>query len=158
MMQTTIYDAKGRDVGFIREQVYYTTRDYKRGQIFKKPEYDSGMAVDEFILDQLEKAKTYAIVFHVVHFEPLSFDCIIALDAFLGDSRRINFDNINKEQSGADIKLAGFKGQRMLGMGKMIRAYGTKGIGLTLAALRGEIVGREKQAALNRAAGQTALV
>lgn len=115
-----VHDRKGREVGYIKDRAYYSVRYYHRNQIFKKPEYGNGMALDEFIIGEvLEPAGVIGLVFQVVGFEPQSFLCVVSLEDFMNKSIRINFDNINTDE----YKKAGYRKQRMLPMNEWIRAY-----------------------------------
>jgi len=92
-------NARGRPVGWVENNTYYSRRDYERNQIFKKPKYECAMAIDKRILRDLVAKGVIKIRFMVLNFDKESFWAEITLKEFLRNSFEINFKRLDKKDN-----------------------------------------------------------
>jgi len=85
------HNKRGREVGWVQDGIFHSTRDYNRGQIFKKPKYKSALAIDRSILKDLVAKQVKLIKILVKNFEPTSFWVQIDVQHFLKNSFEIDF-------------------------------------------------------------------
>jgi len=120
-MKTIITNPKGQEVGFIDHDlgIYYSKREYSKGQIFRKPEYKSGMGLNVRIIEQLEVAGVRFVDFYVPDFERRGFDCIAFVKDFREKGILRNFDKKNEDNE----NRTGYGDQYILSMNHFRRAY-----------------------------------
>lgn len=84
-------NSRGKQVGWVEDSIYYTTRDYNRNQIFKHPKYESALAVDCEILKDLISKGVNTVRVLVKNFEKSTFWLQIDIKHFLKNSFVVNF-------------------------------------------------------------------
>ena len=89
-----VKNSRGQEVGFIEEGIYYTSRDYNRGQIFRK--YGNGLAVDKEIIRKLLQMNANELMIRVINFENTDFWAKINVVEFIDLSFKVNFDKRNE--------------------------------------------------------------
>lgn len=119
--KTIIKNPKGQEVGFIDHEVgvYYSKREYSKGQIFRKPEFRSGMGLNASIIEQLEAAGIRIVCFYVPDFERRGFDCIAYVRDFKKLGKLKNYDKKNESNE----NVTGYGDQYILPMDNFRRAY-----------------------------------
>lgn len=119
-MITSIQNKRKQNVGWIDDKnCYHSKRSYTRGQIFRHPKYQSGIAVDTDILKELIQRKVKKIIIEIKDFEKRPFFIETDIDHFLKNSEKINFDKKSEH-----LKVSTFYSeQRVMPMNLWKRFY-----------------------------------
>jgi hypothetical protein len=122
-MKFNIKNTRGQIVGYVQDNIYFTQRDVKRGEIFIKKHFFNNVymltpiAIDTDILERLIKAK-------------VSKSRIMIMNLF-AHSFVVEFDNEDIMKRGVEINYdkRNVEGQNVTGFGSQIvfdMAWGTK--------------------------------
>lgn len=112
----TITNPKGEAVGYVKNDTYFTVRNYYKNQIFKMPKYKGAMGINVDILKRLIANNVKNLCFLVIGYEEKSFYVISSIQHFLLHSDKINFDK----------GKSGWGEQRILPMNDWTRIYDFK--------------------------------
>lgn len=140
--KTVITNPKGQEVGFIDHElgVYYSKREYSKGQIFRKPKYKSGMGLNVRIIEQLEVAGVRFVCFYVPDFERRGFDCVAFVKDFREKGILRNFDKRNSDNENS----TGYGDQFILSMNFFRRAYSQLETKQTIFEMKLELIREAK--------------
>ena len=137
---TIVKNLRGQEVGRFSNGVYFTERSVRRRQVFLLPKYKNAMAVDEFILDQLEKAGCVAIVIYVPDFEDKGFYAVIGLKKFDAIATAFSYDR----PRGGYRNGTGWSPQKRLAMNDFRRAYSWDDVDSIVSEIKLDLL-RERQ-------------
>jgi len=98
MQQYQYKNKKGQEVGFVKNNIYYTKRNVKLEEIFKIKKYfdgkkiDNAVAIDKWILEDLYEKKVEFIEMTIIGIETNSFIKKIPVEAIMLKGITQNFD------------------------------------------------------------------
>lgn len=117
-MKHEIFNARKQQVGYVEGDTYFTTRSYKKGQIFIAPKYKSAVGLDISIIRDLIKNNVKKLQIEIQDFEKKPFVIRISLMDFLIKSKQVNFDKKLKNRN-----ITHYSEQRILSMNEWTRYY-----------------------------------
>lgn len=105
---------RGQEVGYVENNIYYTSRSVKRGEIFLRKrvfngkEIDDAIAIDKPILNDLYTKGVEFIEVTIIGIEKLSFKKYVPVETVILKGEEIKFDKRNEY------------GQNVTGFGKQV--------------------------------------
>ena len=90
-MVEQVKNHRNNTIGFIDKNIYYSTRDFNKNEIFKHPSYLNSMGISVSILKMLIKKGVKELSFLVSNYEKEDFNASISIKEFLEKSQEIEF-------------------------------------------------------------------
>jgi len=82
MVSFPIENLKNQVVGHVENDVYYTTRDWNKGQVFHHPKYEQGVGLDMSILERLRNGGVTILCYLITGLEDYAFHAVISVSDF----------------------------------------------------------------------------